>query len=162
MQVTARSAAEVLDDGANVSLLGETGEPGDRLTTAKDLDYLRWRYGQFEEYRAVRLDADEGGNGMAIFRPRRHGTFWVLEVCELLVERRDRRTARRLLRQVREAAPADLLSCGFPSRHEAALCGFVQVRHREVLVTYPLQQKLVPDSTRRASWALSRGDLELL
>jgi GNAT superfamily N-acetyltransferase len=163
MRVTAKSAAELLRGGALASLLlAPTKEPGDRLTTAKDLNYLRWRYGQFEEYRAVRIDAGEDGIGMAIFRPRRHGPFWVLDVCELLVEKNDRLIARHLLHQAIEVAPADFLSCSFPSRREAALGGFVQARGREVLVTYPLQQNLVPDSTRRASWALSRGDLELL
>jgi GNAT superfamily N-acetyltransferase len=163
MRVTAKSAAEMLADDANTSLLlAHAKVPGDRLTTAKDLDYLSWRYGHFDEYRAVRTDPSEDGAGMAIFRARRHGALCVLDVCELLVEENDRRTARRLLHRVRESAPADLLSCCFPSRNEAAMCGFVQVRHREVLVTYPMEKNLVPDSTRRASWALSRGDLELL
>jgi GNAT superfamily N-acetyltransferase len=159
--VTARSAAEVLDDGATMAaLLALTEEQGDRLTTAKGLDYLRWRYGRLEEYRAVQSDA--GGGGILIFRPRCRGQFRVLDVCEILVKPNDRRTARQLLHQARETAPAHLLSCSFASLREAALCGFVQARHREVLVTYPIRQNLVPDSTRRSSWALSRGDLELL
>jgi hypothetical protein len=161
MRVTARSAAEVLADGATTSLLlARTEEPGDRLTTAKGLDYLRWRYGCLDEYRAVQSDA--GAGGIVIFRPRCHRQLRVLDICEILVEANDRRSARQLLHQATETADADLLSCSFASQREAALCGFVQARHREVLVTYPIRQSLVSDSTRRSSWALSRGDLEML
>jgi GNAT superfamily N-acetyltransferase len=161
MPVTAKSAAEVLGDAATASILpAQTEGPSDRLTTAKGLDYLRWRYGRFHEYRAVQ--SDSGAGGIVIFRPRCHGPFSVLDVCEMLVDRDDRRTARHLLQQARESAPSDFVSCGFASRREAALCGFAPARHREVLVTYPIQPNLVPDSTQRASWALSRGDLELL
>jgi hypothetical protein len=99
---------------------------------------------------------------MVIFRPRRHGSFWVSHVCELLVEQNDRRSARHLLRQVRDAAPADFVSCSFPSRRDAAVSGFVQYRHGTTLTTYPLQQDIIPDPTQRASWALSFGDLELI
>jgi GNAT superfamily N-acetyltransferase len=163
IDVAAASAAEILRDGEYASmLLAQTKEPVDRLVTARDLGYLRWRYGQFEEYRAVRAEGSTGNAGMAIFKPRRYGSFWLLDVCELLVAQNDRRTARHLLHQVSDAAPADFLSCSFHSRRHAALHGFVPARHEEVLVTYPIQQELLPDSTRRASWALSRGDLELL
>jgi GNAT superfamily N-acetyltransferase len=163
MRIKAETAAEILHDGSYASrLLARTKDPDDRLATVKDLDYLRWRYGQLAEYRAVRIDTDGGGSGMAIFRARRHGSFWVSHVCELFVEDDDRRTIRHLLHQVRDAAPADFISCSFPSRHHAALYGFVQYRGGTVLMTHPLQQNLVPDPTQRASWALSRGDLELL
>ena len=163
LHVKAESATEVLHDGEYASLLlAGAKQPVDRLVTAKDLDFLRWRYGQFEEYQAVRAERTAGRRGIAIFRRRRYGRFWLLDLCELLVEQNDGRTARRLLRQVTDAAAADFLSCSFHSRRHAALYGFIQARHEEVLVTYPIQQGLAPDSTRRASWALSRGDLELL
>jgi GNAT superfamily N-acetyltransferase len=163
LPIAADTAAALLHDGAHASLLlARTKQPGDRLVTAKDLDYLRWRYGRFEEYRAIRTDARSGGSGMVIFRPRRHGSFWVLHVCELFVEQDDRRTARHLLRQVRDAAPADFVTCSFSSRTHAARCGFVPYRGGTVLMTFPLQQNLAPDPTQRASWALSFGDLELL
>ena len=162
LRIEAETAAEMLDDGEYAShLLACTNKPGDRLATVKDLDYLRWRYGHFEGYRAVRTDADEG-SGMAIFRPRRHGPFWVSHVCELFVERSDRRTTRRLLHRVRDAAPADFINCSFSSLHHAALYGYVQYPGRTVLMTSPPRQNLVPDPTRHASWALSLGDLELL
>jgi len=161
LRTEAEPAAEILRDGAHASLL-LAQQPGDRLATAKDLEYLRWRYGRFEEYRAIRADAGAGFGGMVIFRPRRHGPFWVSHVCELFVEQNDRRSARHLLRQVRDAAAADFVSCSFPSRHDAALFGFVQYGHGTALTAYPLQQDLIPDPTRRASWALSFGDLELI
>jgi GNAT superfamily N-acetyltransferase len=163
LQIEAEPAAEILRDGAHSSLLlALTKQPGDLLVTAKDLDHLRWRYGRFDEYRAIRADVGTGRSGMVIFRPRRHGPFWVSHVCELFVEQNDRRSARHLLHQVRDAAPADFLSCSFPSRHDAALFGFVPYRRGTALTTYPLQQNLTPDPTQRASWALSLGDLELL
>jgi GNAT superfamily N-acetyltransferase len=163
LTIEADTAADLLHDGAHASLLlARTKQPRDRLVTAKDLDYLRWRYGRFEEYRALRTDVHSGGSGLVIFRARRHGSFWVSHVCELFVEQDDRRTARRLLRQVRDAAPADLVTCSFSSRRHAALSGFVPYRGGTVLTTYPLQQNLVLDPTQRASWALSLGDVELL
>jgi GNAT superfamily N-acetyltransferase len=162
LRIEAATAAEMLQDGAPASLLlASMNELGNRLATVKDLDYLRWRYGRFDEYRAVRTDAGEGG-GMVIFRPRRHGRFWVSHVCELFVERSDRRIARNLLHRVRDAAQADFINCSFSSRNQAAQYGFVQWPGRTVLMTYPLQQNLFPDPTQRASWALSLGDLELL
>jgi hypothetical protein len=159
----AASASELLGDADFVSsLLASSEEPGDRLTTATDLEYLRWRYGRFAEYRAGRIEAGEGGIGMAIFRPRRHGRFSALDICELLVAEGDRQTARRLVRRALEAAPADLIRGMFASRYEAARRGYVQLPHTEVLVSYPLEADGGVDSTRAASWALSRGDLELL
>ncbi len=162
LQVEADTASEILGDGAPASaLLGQAKGVGDRLQTAKDLDYLRWRYGRFEDYRAVQTDAGQAG-GLVIFRPRRLGPFWVLDVCELFVERNDYPTARHLLGQVSRTAPADFISCSFASGRDAALCGFVQSPGGMVLMAAPLQQNLAPDPTKRASWALSRGDLELL
>jgi GNAT superfamily N-acetyltransferase len=163
LRIEADAAAELLHDGAHASLLlARTKQPRDRLVTAKDLDYLRWRYGRFDEYRAIRTDACSGANGMVIFRAGRHRSFWASHVCELFVEQDDRRTARHLLRQVRDASPADFVTCSFPSRYQAALSGFVPYRGETVLMTNPLRPNLAPDPTQRASWALSFGDLELL
>ncbi len=161
LQVEADTASEVLADSAYASrVLTHSLEPSDRLATAKDLGYLRWRYGRFAEYRAVRADAGRG-DAMAIFRARRHGPFWALEVSELLVEHSDLRTARHLLQCVGRTAPADVVTCNFISHQRAALCGFVRFGGTD-LMSNPLRRDLVPDPTRRDSWALSRGDLELL
>ncbi len=162
LPVEAESAAEVLRDGAHISrLLSKAEESSDRLTTAIDLDYLRWRYGHFEEYRAIQSDAGADPGGIAIFRLRRRGAFWVSDVCELLVAKDDFRIARHLLRQVRDASPVDFIRCGFSSRQHAVRCGFVQAG-MTIVITRPVTQNLDPDPTQRDSWALSLGDLELL
>ena len=162
LSIDADSAAEVLRDGTHTSLLlASMKDPGNRLTTVKDLAYLRWRYGQLVDYRAIRSDADAGASGIAIFRTRRHGRFWVSHICELFAEHEDRRTARHLIDRVRGAS-ADFISCSFPSRRSAARFGFVPFRSGKGLMVYRLQPNLAPDPTQRASWALSLGDLDLL
>jgi GNAT superfamily N-acetyltransferase len=161
-RIEAETAAELLRDGDYVaSLLGSACEPSDRFTTAKDLEYLRWRYGRFGEYRAVAADPRRGC-GLAIVRPRPYGRFWALDICELLVEGGDRRIARHLLRRVSDAAAAEFMVCSFPTAQRAAGLGFVKGPHGMTLMTYPLHRNLVPDPTRLSSWALSRGDVELL
>jgi hypothetical protein len=163
LHVEAHTAGEVLRDGERASwLLAQPLKPSGHLATFKNLYYLQWRYAQFEEYRAITVEASASGRGMAIFRRRRHGSCWVSHVCELFVEQNDPRTMRRLFRGVREAAPADFISCNFSSRLHAARYGFVQRRGGTFLTIYPLQQNLTPDPTRRSSWMLSLGDLELL
>lgn len=162
LHIEAQTTAELLGDGLHGDLLlSHASEPNDRVATAKDPDYLRWRYGRFDEYRAVHADATKG-EGIAIFRPRRHGPFWVLDVCELLVDRRDPRAIRHVLRRVRGSAPADFIICSFSSRLRALRCGFAQLPGGTDLMTDTLQENLPFDPARRASWALSRGDLELL
>ena len=159
----AETAAKALADDALQPLLRScASELDDRLATVKDLAYLRWRYGHFDEYRAVASDTGEGVGGLAIFRLGLHRGLWVLQVCELFVARDDHRTARRLLRQVRGAAQADFLSATFASRTDAAVCGFMQFPGESGLMTYALHENLVPDPTARESWAMSVGDLELL
>ncbi|HEV2998227.1 MAG TPA: GNAT family N-acetyltransferase [Solirubrobacteraceae bacterium] len=162
LQIDAPTAAEILRDGVPLPPpLPRAGKSGDRLATVKDLDYLRWRYGHLGDYRALAGREDRGG-GLAIFRTRRHGPFWVTHLCELFLEREDPRSLRALLRLVGQAAPVDFLSCNFPSRRQAALCGFAPLRRGTMLMAYPLRENLLPDPTRLDSWALSVGDLELL
>jgi GNAT superfamily N-acetyltransferase len=162
LEIEAETAAEILRDGTQVSsLVSHANEPGDRLVTAKDLAYLRWRYGRLEEYRATRADPGPG-RGIVIFRVRRRGPFWISDICELFVEQNDHRTVRHLLRRVRAAAAVDFLVGSFTSRREAARSGFVQLPGGTELRTRSLHEDLIPDPTRRTSWALSRGDLELL
>ena len=163
LPVEAPTADEALADEGRASLvLSLTGAPLHRMCTVKDLSYLRWRYGSFDEYRAIAIDSSFAGRGMVIFRVRRQGRFWVSDVCELLVEPGDRRTARHLVHLVRDAAPTDFINCGFSSRRSAALLGFLQIRGVTVLMALPLRKNLTPDPARRSSWALARGDLELL
>jgi Acetyltransferase (GNAT) domain len=159
--VDAPGAAAVLSDGDLLTrLLAAQPQPGVRLTTAKDLAYLRWRYGHFPDYRAISVEGDTAG--IAIFRYRRRGSLWVSDICELLVERGDRRTTRELLARVAGAADADLLCSCFRSRAHAAMHGFVEAPSRTVVMVTKLQRDFQPDPARRASWALERGDLELL
>ena len=84
-QVDAQSAANVLADTEDVAgLVKEVVVPSDRLTTARSLDYLRWRYGGFDGYHAVRVDSGGELAGLAVFRLAWRKA-WMSSVCELLV-----------------------------------------------------------------------------
>jgi GNAT superfamily N-acetyltransferase len=162
ISVAAKTAAEVLLDDSQASLLTVRPRAANgRLATVKDLAYLRWRYGRFAEYRAIRSPA-HSARGMVIFRVLRRKQFAVTQVCELFVEDGGRRAIGDLLRGVKKAAPTDFLTCSFPSAHDAAVRGFLPFRGKSVLMVYPLQPTMEPDPTRRSSWALSLGDLDLL
>jgi hypothetical protein len=154
----------VLEDRARIAgLLEQARRASDRITTDGDPAFLHWRYGQFEHYRAVGTEAEGGrGGGIAIFRVRRHGRFWVAQICELLVEHDDPRTARRLLAEVRSSSRVDFLACSLPSRVHAARRGLLKAPRGTLLTANPLRDNLHPDPTLPASWALSLGDLELL
>jgi GNAT superfamily N-acetyltransferase len=156
-------ASRALEDRARIArLLERAGRPSDRITTDIDPAFLQWRYGQFEDYRAVAADPSRERDGIAIFRVRCHGRFWVAQICELLVEHDDPRTARRLIAQVRTAARVDFIACAMPSRVHAARRGLVKSPSGTLLTANPLRENLRPDPTLPASWALSLGDLELL
>jgi GNAT superfamily N-acetyltransferase len=162
LAVEAAPASAVLDDAPLTSLLDHSGDAYRRLKTDRTRDYLRWRYGRFDDYRAIGISGAGAADGVVVFRCRCHGAFSVSHICELLVEREDRRLVRRLLQAVREAAPTDFIRCSFASRAQAASHGFVHCRRGLLLTTYPLQPSPLPDPTRPESWALSIGDLELL
>jgi GNAT superfamily N-acetyltransferase len=160
LPIEASPARELLADGPPLPSR-ESGRVDGRLSTVRDEEYLRWRYA-FEDYRAVRARTRRGGEGMAIFRARRWGRLWGLDVCELIAEREDSRLTRTLLREVREAASADFVRCSFPSRAAAARHGFLQYPGRTALMTTLLREGIDPDPARMSSWALTGGDLELL
>jgi hypothetical protein len=160
--VQAETVCELLGDQTHASSLATGQGSPDRLATVKDRDYLSWRYGHLAQYRAVSIDAGGEPGATAIFRLRRHGRFWVSHVCELFAGDDEPGTVRELIKRVGRAAPADFISCNFPSRQHAARHGFLQQRGRTALMTYPLHGDLAPDPTRRDSWTLSLGDLELL
>jgi GNAT superfamily N-acetyltransferase len=163
LAVEAPSAATVLNDDEHVSaVLARASAPHGCLATVRDIEYLRWRYGQLEEYRAVRTTAGSSRAGLAIFRMRRRGALWVADICELLLEPGEHALARRLLRDVRNSAASDLLMCSFRSPCAAAAYGFVQASRGVTLMTYPLAPRSRPDQQVGVAWALSRGDLELL
>lgn len=161
--VSAPSAAQVLGDEAFVSrLLGELPARGERLETARSAAYLRWRYGHFDAYHAVRIGEHPHAHGLAIFRLRRRRSFSFCEVCELLAT--DDRVARELLAGVKRSAPADILCCLFPSRAQAARCGLLaQLGAIDLTVRRgPAYEGLPAEPTRRRTWGLSLGDVELL
>jgi GNAT superfamily N-acetyltransferase len=159
LSIDAPTAREILAQGT--PLPAPRPDAHELLATVRDLDYLRWRYA-FKDYRSVRATAAGRGQGIAIFRARRWGRLWGLDICELLVEGDDPLITRALLRQVRDAAPVDFVRCSFRSRSTAARYGFMQYPGRTVLMTTPLRERIVPDPTRMSSWALTGGDLELL
>jgi predicted N-acetyltransferase YhbS len=156
------NAAGLLGDDALVSRLLSGPTPGHgRIVTAADARFLRWRYGWSETYRA--LTVEQGGRAaMAIFRVQRHGRISVAHICELLVERDDRRLTRRLVRAVRQAARTEFLIVALRSDGLATRCGLVRSRHAATIAVNPLRADLVPDPTKPQSWALSLGDLELI
>jgi hypothetical protein len=160
--VEAPPVAELLDDPAWMTLLASSAPPGEQLMTARTPAYMRWRY-RHDSYRAVRVESGGATRAAAVFRCRRHGSFWVSHICELLVDERDHRSVARLLGEVRDAAPADFLRCSFRSRVQAVRHGFVHPRRRGCALTvHPLREELLPDPTLARSWSLSIGDLELL
>ena len=159
LDIQAETAGDFLRDDARASALAVAGEPA-ALSTVHDPGYLGWRYGRFADYRVV--ERTGAGRDAAIFRVRRHGRLLVSHVCELFVERGDSRATRKLLAQVAKAAPADLISCHFASRRHAAVHGFLPYRAHTALMAYRLHERVAPDPTRRSSWRLSLGDLELL
>jgi GNAT superfamily N-acetyltransferase len=164
--VVAENAAEALADrDAVASLLAGGDRPADRLRVAKDPDYLAWRYGDLPGYHALREESGGRLRGLVLFRVEVVGKSATTRVCELLVERGDLRSARRLLRAAVRSAVVDHALCSFPrgsGELRAALqCGFLPTPGGETLLVYPLAS-LEPDPTDRRSWALTYGDVELL
>lgn len=159
----ADGAGAVLADGDYVNfVLGQITHPEGCLATARNLRYLRWRYGRLAEYHAVRTSGRGRQEGIAIFRVRRYRSVWIADICELLLERGRRAVGRQLLRKIRDTAASDMFTCDFHSRRAAAALGFVQASRGARLITKRLDQPLALDVTSSRSWALSRGDLELL
>lgn len=160
------AASALADDDAVSALLSQLERPAGRLTAVKDLELLRWRYGAFGLYHAIRMERDGMLQGLSIFRVRRHGATWNTRICELLVAGRDRAVARRLLRQTVRAAGVDYATCHFPpgsvQRQAALQSGFVRSRHGETILSYMLDPAMSPDPTDLDSWALTLGDLDLV
>ena len=156
----------VLERGPEVAglLWREPAAPG--LATARDLAYLRWRYGAAPllGYRAVTEERDGRLAGLAIFRVRPRGGLWETTVAEVLAGG-DVGTARRLLRRVVGAAPADHLTFAAPAGSAAARAatrgGFLPSPAGIALVANPLVADLTPDPSELGSWSLSLGDLEV-
>jgi GNAT superfamily N-acetyltransferase len=148
-------------------LLEAQGAKGNRLSTARDIEYLRWRYGSTPHltYRAITETRGNDLRGLAIFRVRPRRGLWETTVTELLVCTGDRHTARRLLRRVAGSASVDHLACHFPHGSDqasaAARSGFLPSPGGVTLAVNRLRGALEPDPTTLSSWAFSFGDLEV-
>jgi GNAT superfamily N-acetyltransferase len=166
--IEAETAAEAVLDPDLPRLLADAADArDDRITTPRDLEYLRWRYAAAHllDYRAVR--AHDGGElaGIALFRVRPRERLWESTVAEAIVRRGDRDTARRLLRDVAHACAVDHLTCHFPTGSASASgahrTGFLPIPGGMTFVVNPLNEGLQPEPTELRSWALSLGDLEV-
>lgn len=158
-----REIATVLaDDALLARALTPGGEPRPTIATARDPEFLRWRYGRWSAYRVHVAEDRSGRQGVAIFRVQRHGRFCVAHVCELLVERNAVSLARMLVHGVRRAAAADVVVCAMSSWRAAAACGLLRAPGGATVAANPLRDDLRPDPTEAGSWALSLGDLELI
>jgi hypothetical protein len=164
--VEAPPAREVLRSERPLGdLLGEIRAGETRLTTARSVPYLRWRYGEAPlRYHALAEEAGGFLEGLVLFRMRRARGLPQAVVEELLVRPGDRRVAMRLLRRVSTATRAPLLCCRFPSpstqRVAAATTGFLPRRHGLPLVG----KRLTADAPAIAGggrWALTLGDVEV-
>jgi GNAT superfamily N-acetyltransferase len=167
--VEAHTAVDCLSDSAPVAaLLTQCRADGSHLATDAGAEYLRWRYEpMLGDYRGV-TEYDGGALiGLAIFTLRQRGELWEGSVCELFVRQGDRRTARRLLKQIAGSGPLDYLAAVPPAGSELqralARNGFVRspLGGRALGVTL-YHDGIAPDPRRRGSWSLSFGDLERL
>jgi hypothetical protein len=164
----AEPAGGVLADSARVDELLDQARGGeDRLATAKDAAWLRWRYGEAPlDYRAVAYESGGRLRGLAIFRIRARRGWPEAVIEELFVLPGERRTASRLLREAERAAPVALSSCCFPprtpQRRAALLRGFLRWRGGSMIVVKDTGPSVSPPPSEIDSWALTLGDLELV
>lgn len=159
--VAGDSVSDVLASGSPIdSLLAESSGPSQRLTTPKDLGFLRWRYGSGSslDYRAL-VDRRGADKGLAIFRVRRRGALWETAIAELMTRPGDRNGRRTLLGEVVRAAPVHHVTLvdGLGS----AGPGFMRSRSPMTLVVNPLRDGIYPNPTEPGSWALALGDVEV-
>jgi GNAT superfamily N-acetyltransferase len=167
-EIEAERASEALDDVQSLhQLLEGSVLSKDRFTTPRTAAYLKWRYGQAPllDYRAVREFRDGRLVGIALFRVRPRGATWETMVADLIVPPPDRKTARRLLLRVAQAASVDHVTCHFPSGWVQAIAarqaGYFRAPVGLRLISKPLRNNLNPDPLNLGSWALTLGDLEV-
>ncbi len=159
------AAQELAHDRQITELLEEIRAGEARLTTARSVPYLRWRYGEAPiVYHALTEEAGGALRGLALFRMRTARGMPQAVIEELLVRPGDRRTAGRLLRSVGAATQAPLLCCRFPSpspqRMAAATAGFLPRRDGLPLVVKRLTDE-APEIAGPQRWALTLGDVEI-
>jgi len=163
--VIADDAASILETPGIEELLAEA-ELASGIATARDLQYLRWRYGDPPglSYHAVLEERGGRVAGIAIFRVRPRAALWEATVLEVIVRQDDIGTARRLLRRLVAAADVDHLTCRFPSGSAALRAarrtGYLPSSQGITFVVNPLSE-IEPDPGRLSSWALTLGDVEV-
>lgn len=166
--VEAEPASQLLlDENGLAELLtgGRAEQVG--LHTARDVAYLRWRYGAAPllDYRGIRIEGGGTLRGLALFRVRPRGTLWEAAVAELIVRPGDVWTASRLLREVLRSASVDHVTCRFPSGTTAAAAAskgaFLPAPGGATFVVNALRDEVRPDPTRIGAWGLTLGDLEV-
>jgi GNAT superfamily N-acetyltransferase len=167
-RVTAPAAADVVSNERGLAALLERAEvPAWGMSTPRSLDFLRWRYADAPllGYHAVAEERGGRLTGMALFRLRPEGPLWGVAVADVIVERGDEATARRLLRSVRRSADVAYVATTFPAGTAAAGASRSPLSlpspKRPTLVANPLRNDLRPDPLLRSSWALSAGDVEV-
>ncbi len=160
-------AALALEDSNAVAELLQGIDHDDRISTVRDLGYLRWRYGEAPllNYRAVSLRSEGRISAIGIFRVRPRGPLWEATVSEILGPSRDRRTAAALLREIGRSVAADHLTwsapVGWAVREARSRTLSIRAPGGMTLVTNTLGHDVVPDPLRLSSWGLSLGDLEV-
>lgn len=163
--VAGESASNVLDRARSlIGMIEEASAPTPELATAKDLDFLRWRYGAGSslDYRALVHSRAGEDAGLAIFRVRRRGSLWETGIAELLTRPGDRTARRSLLADVVRAAPVHhvtfLDGADVPLRERR---GFLRFPSPMTLVVNPMSAGIRPDPAEAASWRLTLGDVEV-
>ena len=168
-KVVAGRAEDVLHEREDdiAQLLADAATLDGRLRTPRDFAYFDWRYARAPllDYRAVTQWRDGRLSGLGIFRVRPRGMLSEATVTELVVRPGDLSGVRALLRNIRQSAQVDHLTCYFPrnsvQRRMARRGGYVKTTGGITFTTKPLRDGLHPDPTRPDSWALSLGDLEV-
>lgn len=150
-------AADAFADAAALSELLESQPVGDRMSTERTPEYLRWRYG-FEPlgYRIL-LAGSSVGDGFAAYRLRRRGGAVELTLCDVVVPGNRTSDRRRLVSEVARCAGGDyLVQAG------GALVGpgpAVRAPGFGPVLTW----RALADARRPTigAWRLSLGDVEL-
>ena len=163
---TAPLASALLTDEVE-GLLQDQGGRSDRISTPRDMAYLRWRYGRAPllGYRAVEAREEGQLEALSIFRIRPRGELVECTVAETIVRAENVRAGARVLRHAGSSAAIDHLTYSFPAgtaAGRAALrAGSVRVPRGMTLVVNTLGHRLDPDPLDLRSWAVSVGDLEV-
>lgn len=158
--------ADVLDALPIESLLAQTAQPRDRLTTPRTMAYLKWRYTNAPDldYRGIAITAGSELRGLAIGRPRRRGPLAEFTLSEALAPSGDRATVRKLLRAATRSGCDHVATHLSPIASMAQIgrsAGYLQPRGQSMTLAVNPLTGVCPDPRRLTSWHLSMGDLEV-